>query len=82
MFGHFILKQAQMTRGGAMPSGTLESPLSMFEARALEESSMLHQDTKKTGSGNSYVQIRVFIFIQCIPMLPCMIYSLPDLRQW
>ena len=30
MFGHFILKQAQMTRGGAMPSGTLESPLHVW----------------------------------------------------
>ena len=72
IFGHFILEQAQATRGGAIPSGTLESPLSISRAKALASTSTLHQDTKNSGFGNSYVQMCVFIFVQCMPMPPCM----------
>ena len=54
---HFISKQVQVTRGGATPSGTLESSLSISQVRALAKSSMLHQDTERTGFGNSYVQM-------------------------
>ena len=39
-----------------MPSGTLESPLSTSQARALAKSSILHQDAEKTGFGNSDIQ--------------------------
>ena len=35
-----------MTRGGAMPSGTLESPLSISRVRALPT---LYQDAEKKG---------------------------------
>ena len=80
MFGHSISKQAQVIRGGAMPSGTLESPLSMSRVRALARSPTLHQDAEKTGFGNSYVRISVFIFVQCMPTPPYMIRFLPDSR--
>ena len=39
-----------MTRGGAIPSGTLESPLSTSRVKALTQTSTLHQVTEKTGS--------------------------------
>ena len=44
-----------------MPSGTLESPLSTSQVRDFAKSSTLHQDTEKTGFGNSYVRTRVLI---------------------
>ena len=37
-----------MTRGGAIPSGTLESPLSTSRARALARTPMLHQHAEKS----------------------------------
>ena len=46
-----------MTRGGAMPSGTLESPFSVSPVRALARSSTLHPDAEKTGFGNNYVPV-------------------------
>ena len=55
MFGHLILKQAQATRGGAMPSGIFESPFSISLVRTPARSSTLHQDTEKMGFGNSYI---------------------------
>ena len=36
-----------------MPSGTLESPLSTSQERALARSPMLHQDAKKTVFGKA-----------------------------
>ena len=45
-----------MTGGGAMPSGTLESPLSTSRVRALARTSTLHQDAEKTGFGISYAR--------------------------
>ena len=67
MFGHLILQQAQVTRGGAMLTGALESPLSTSWVRALAESSTLHQDTEIMDFGNSYVRMCVFMFVQCMP---------------
>ena len=69
MFGHSILKQAQAIRGGAMPSGTVESPLSTSRSRvrALAESSTLQQGAEKMSFGNSYFRMCVFVFVQCMP---------------
>ena len=67
MFGHSISKLAQATRSGAMPCYTLGSPLSTSRVRSLAERSMLQQGTEKTGFGNSYVWMFMFIFVQCIP---------------
>lgn len=38
-----------------MPHSTLESPLSISQAKALIESLMLHQDAEKMDFRNSYV---------------------------
>ena len=70
MFRHSILKQAQATRGGATANGTLESPLSTFQARAIADSSTLQQGTEKTDFRNSYVRMCIFIFVQCMPRCP------------
>ena len=49
MFGHLVSKQAQVTRGGAMPSGTLESPIIISQARALASKSTLHEEAENCG---------------------------------
>ena len=67
---HLILKQAQATRGGATPSGTLKSPLSTSLVRTPARSSMLHQDAEKKGIKKSYVRMNQFIFVQYMLMLP------------
>ena len=61
-----------MTGDEAMPSGTLESPLSTSRVRALARTSTLHQDAEKTGVGISYARTCLFIFVQCVLMSPCM----------
>ena len=57
MFGHLFSKQAQVTGSGAVPSGTLESPLLVYRARALASKSTLHEEAENTGFGNCYVRI-------------------------
>ena len=51
MFGHLLSKQAQVTMGRAMPSGTvtLESPLLISQTRTLASKSTLHERTENTG---------------------------------
>ena len=49
MFGQLFSKQAQVTGGGAMPSGTLESPLFISRVRALASKSTLHEEAENTG---------------------------------
>ena len=41
-----------------MPNGTMELPLSTPQVRALAESSMLHENTKKICFRNSFVRNR------------------------
>ena len=78
MFGHLFSKQAQVTGGGAVPSGTLESPLLIYRARALVSKSTLHEEAKNTGFGNCYVRIYVFIFVHCMPKSPYLNCFPPD----
>ena len=79
MFEHLISKQDQETRGGAMPRYTLESPLSTSLVRTLANFNVA-QDAEDKDFGNSYVRTTLFVFIQCMPMLPYMICFLPDSR--
>ena len=80
MFGHLISKQAQGIGGGAMPSGTLESPLLIYRARALASKSTLHEEAENVGFGNYYVRMYVFIFVQCMPKPPYLNWFPPDSR--
>ena len=80
MFGHLIAKQGQVTGGGTMPSGTLESSLIISRARALASISTLHEESKNAGFGNSYVRMCVFIFVQCMPKPPYLNCFPPDSR--
>ena len=80
MFGHLNSMQAQVTGGGAMPSGTLESPLIISRARALASKSTLHEEAENAGFGNSYVRMYVFIFVQCTLKLPYLNCFPPDSR--
>ena len=59
MFGHLISKQTQLIGGGAMPSGTLESPLLVSRAKALTSKLTLHEEAENAGFGNYYVRMYV-----------------------
>ena len=77
-FRHFIMKQAQVTGGWAMPSGTLGSPVWTPRARSLTSSSTLHKNGKNTVFRNNYV--RIFLS-NLFPTLPYINHFLSNLRD-